>query len=201
MDEMFLEIENIASTAANTIASPNWADILSVLFSFLAIIVAGIVAWKQNKISKQQSDIAEQQNKIAVFDKRYELYDIVSKCIALSDNLSTLFGGKVISTENVHLIFAITFKEPSDCIENISAFVEVSNIYSKLNQAEFLFSKNVSDSLSNLSSNLFRLILANAPANQNISLSELVEDYHQTIKNLKTDGILQEIKKDLFLIK
>ena len=168
------EILAAIQKSAEKIAEPNCADILSVVFSFLAIVVAGVVAWRQNKISKQQADISEQQNKIAVFDKRYDLYDTVLKCISLSEFIFTLFEGKVIQ--------------------------EASRVCSKLKQSEFLFSENVSIYLSKLSESLLCFILADAPANQNKSLSILKEDYCQVIKNLKTDGILQKMKKDLCLI-
>lgn len=72
MDEILVAIQE----AANTIATPNWADKLSALLSLLAIFAAGIVAWRQNKISreqteisKQQMSIADKQNKIALFEK------------------------------------------------------------------------------------------------------------------------------------
>ena len=65
MDELLVAIQN----AANTIAAPNWADIMSACFSLFAIIVAGFVAWKQIEISRKQTDIADRQNKIALFEK------------------------------------------------------------------------------------------------------------------------------------
>lgn len=193
------EILAAIQKSAEKIAEPNCADILSVVFSFLAIVVAGVVAWRQNKISKQQADISEQQNKIAVFDKRYDLYDTVLKCISLSEFIFTLFEGKVITTKDVHLLFAIAFKDVSDNAEDVNVFQEASRVCSKLKQSEFLFSENVSIYLSKLSESLLCFILADAPANQNKSLSILKEDYCQVIKNLKTDGILQKMKKDLCL--
>lgn len=73
--------------AAETIATPNWADIASVGLSLLAVIVAGFVARRQNKISKQQADISEQQNKIALFEKRYDVYYEVMKIIGIGEEL------------------------------------------------------------------------------------------------------------------
>ena len=81
MEDMLLKIENIANAAANTIASPNWADKLSLLLSLAAIIVAGYVALKQAKIS-------EQQNKIALFEKRYVVYESLSKAVNAAEEIS-----------------------------------------------------------------------------------------------------------------
>ena len=78
MDELLVAIQE----AANTIATPNWADILGVCFSLMAVIVACLVALKQNEISRKQTDIADKQNKIALFEKRFEIYDILSICKA-----------------------------------------------------------------------------------------------------------------------
>lgn len=82
--------------AAETIATPNIAAWLSVVLSFLAIVVASIVAWKQGMIMKTQNDIAqkqaaisEQQNKIALFEKRYDVYYEVVKIIGIGEELDS----------------------------------------------------------------------------------------------------------------
>ena len=51
--------------AAKTIATPNWADILSVIVALGAVVVAVIIAFKQNKIAKQQNELVKQQNVFA----------------------------------------------------------------------------------------------------------------------------------------
>lgn len=61
MDEILVAIQD----AANTIATPNWADILSTIFSFAAIVVAGVIAWRQNKIAEEQTAIAAKQNEFS----------------------------------------------------------------------------------------------------------------------------------------
>ena len=92
MDELLIAIQNVA----NTIATPNWADKLSVLLSLLAIFAAGIVAWRQNKISREQTeisrkqtDIADKQNKIALFEKRYAVYHEIANIISVGETLDS----------------------------------------------------------------------------------------------------------------
>lgn len=82
--------------AAETIATPNIAAWLSVVLSFLAIVVASIVAWKQgiimktqNEIAQKQAAISEQQNKIALFEKRYDVYYEVVKIIGIGEELDS----------------------------------------------------------------------------------------------------------------
>lgn len=204
-----METEEILAAiqkAAETIATPNWASILSALAACGAVVVAVIIAFKQiaiakkqNEITEKQADIAEQQNKIAVFDKRYELYLATSKCVSLENFITTLFEGKDITIDDIHLLFAIAVKEPSDDLKSINAFQEASNVCARLEQSEFLFPQNISDHLSKLSECLLQLILADAPANQNTSINELRKNYCQAVNSLKTDGILQEIKDSMYL--
>ena len=92
MDELLVAIQN----AANTIAAPNWAAIISAIFSFVAIIVAGVVAWKQNKIAENQDKlverqigISEQQNRIALFEKQYAVYHELIKIISIGEELDS----------------------------------------------------------------------------------------------------------------
>ena len=73
--------------AVQSVATPTWADIATALIAFLALIGTIVMAFLQNRIAKQQTiiaakqaDIADQQNKIALFEKRYTLYDQVVRC-------------------------------------------------------------------------------------------------------------------------
>ena len=54
MDKLLAAIQN----AANTIATPNWADIMGTFCSLIDGAVAGIIACKQNKISREQTEIS-----------------------------------------------------------------------------------------------------------------------------------------------
>lgn len=85
-----METEEILAAiqkAAETIATPNWAAILSVIISLLAVVVAGFVAWKQIEISKRQADISNKQNKIALFEKKYEVYCELFKVISIGGQI------------------------------------------------------------------------------------------------------------------
>lgn len=153
-----METEEILAAiqqAADTIAAPNWVAIASVAISFLAVIVAGFVAWKQskiaieqNKIAKKQGDIAasqaeisEQQNKIALFEKKFFIYYEISKIVNLGQVISTYPQTTlkwIIDTELASLgcTTAIDTKDPKKAILD-SIFV--SRTLTSIKQAVFLF--------------------------------------------------------------
>lgn len=68
------EMQTAIQDAANTIAAPNWADVLGVLLSALAIVAATVVAFQQVRIQKQQ-------NNIALFEKRFHTYVAISRLL------------------------------------------------------------------------------------------------------------------------
>lgn len=57
---------------------------MSAMATLDAVIVAIIIAIKQNKIAQKQTEISEQQNKIVLFEKRYEFYQMVRDCLSLA---------------------------------------------------------------------------------------------------------------------
>jgi len=67
---------------------------ISALGTIAAVVVALIVANRQNeiarnqnKIAMQQAEIAEQQNRIALFEKRFEFYNVLQTCIMIGQLL------------------------------------------------------------------------------------------------------------------
>lgn len=139
MDEILVAIQE----AADTIAAPNWADIMGVCFSLTAVVVACIVAWRQNKIVLKQAEIAEQQNKIELFEKRYEVYDVISKISAVASEVID-----VDRAEKMCIIVQDKFelgKRSSIMGEYDETALRsiISEIPRKLAQSEFLFSQEI----------------------------------------------------------
>lgn len=92
------EILVAIQAAANTIATPNWAVVLSVVTALGAVAVAIIVAIKQNKIAEKQNEIAErqaeiaeQQNKIALFKERYVVYSELYKFFTICSQIKKVW--------------------------------------------------------------------------------------------------------------
>lgn len=84
-----------------------------VFMSLLAIIAAGIVAWRQNEISRKQTDIADKQNKIALFEKRMECYSTLQNIFAFARQISEFKRKKEIQTA-----FKLYFGEANRFSEN-----------------------------------------------------------------------------------
>lgn len=197
------EILEAIQKAAETIATPNWADKLSLLVSFLAILVAAgvavYVAKKQNGISEKQADIAEQQNRIALFEKRYELYRLVSKCIGLSGLISTVTRA-VNSVSDIYTCLSVEFDEISS--EDLAAgshtiVSKMVDITNRLELSEFLFSKDVSEQIQDLSARLKILVTADYLINQGSSFENIKKAYCQGAEQFKSNGILEKMKLEI----
>lgn len=193
------EILAAIQKAAETIATPNWAAIASVGLSFLAVVVAGFVAWKQNKIVLKQAEIAEQQNKIVLFEKRYDVYETVRKLVRVAE--------KIVECKNTNLIcnaFQDTFEEwPSKEVKDLCEFRRtfLLNIYGKLDPAEFLFSDDIYGKILILQASL--LLLIYAIIENNSSVTHEFEKYRirfcESAGRIKSENILKKMETDLQL--
>ena len=166
---MLWGIEKIINTAANTIAAPNWADIWSLVISFLAILVAASVAiyiaQKQNKITERQTEIAqkqteiaEQQNRIALFEKRFLVFSEISQVINIGQAISTFPKTTLkwlLDTELASLgcDSAIDTGDPRKTILNL---VVINRTIPSIRQAVFLFPKIEKEDVNKLCDKFFR---------------------------------------------
>lgn len=194
MDELFVVIQK----AANTIATPNWADILSVCFSLTAVIVACIIAWRQNKISIKQTEIAGHQNRIALFEKRYELYQTVLNCIKISNYLICYAGEE----DTIYGIFCVALNKKLDSNSNINKSeigLEAFSIADKLRKAEFLFSPEISEYAMDLAGNLVMLFCLHTFPIENAGFEKRKENFCQAANRFEDEGILEKMKVDLQL--
>lgn len=202
------EILTAIQRAAETIATPNWVDKLAIIISALAILVASdvaiYVAKKQNKIiekqteiAKKQAEIAEQQNKIVLFEKRYELYCLVQKCIFTAGLLSTL---PVNNANEMYKCFFVEFDDvilKNESVGKYRIIVSMLSVADKLDQTEFLFSKDTSKYILQLAARLRILMAFDAPANQDKTLIEVKNSYCQIANDLEADSILNKMKLEL----
>lgn len=128
-----MEMEEILAAiqkAADTIATPNCAAWLSILLSFLAIVVAGHVALKQAKIS-------EQQNRIALFEKRMECYTTIQNLLVVGKQMEDIEVNK-----GVQVAFRVYLGQPENIVDNISVTVFAAQLKQKqaiVVSGEFLF--------------------------------------------------------------
>lgn len=143
MDRLFNEIQN----AARMIATPNWADKAAILVSIIAVTISGVVAWRQMIISKKQAEIAEQQNHIALFDKRYDIYQLIQKC----NHFAWLLYNFASTNEDVCKLYIVATSSIETVDKDIDGFdvdliaTQIMDFINGLNRVEFLFSNKVAN--------------------------------------------------------
>lgn len=162
------EILAVIQKAAETIATPNWADKWAVILSVLAIIAATTVAFQQVKIQKQQ-------NRIALFEKRYKTYNELSKVLTLTNNFE--FAGNLTLYEYyVAVLLALNYPEPQEGNRNIFIYtLEMDNTIFLIQQATFLFpdiSENDINDLAKKFKRFFANLITTAPEKKEIKLTE-----------------------------
>lgn len=200
MDELLVAIQD----AANAIATPNWADIMGVFLSLFAIIVAGFVAWRQNEISrkqteilKKQTSISDKQNRIALFEKRFEIYNILWICVVSVHKMELIKENEDI----LEFLFVRLVKN----LEEYSQFHNKARIYlmncsEKLRCANFFFSEEVASYIINVSVKL--LILANSDLKVDglENYNKKKQEYFDAIKNLDENEIIRSIEEETKMI-
>ncbi len=146
-----METEKILAAikgAANTIATPNWATILSAIASIGAILAAVIIAIKQAKIAKKQNEIAEkqaeisdQQNKIALFEKKYDVFCELFKIVNISDQIDYSGPHKRYSLlHEIEAIYGIEFASDQDIVNQLlKTLTRIKQSEYIIKQSAFLF--------------------------------------------------------------
>ena len=214
MDELYVVIQD----AANKIATPNWAARWSVYITaitggiaFITMLVTITISRRQIKIAKQQNSIAleqakfsklqaeitEKQNKIALFEKRYEVYSIIEKC----KNIAEILEKFPITNEQFIQKLLSTFIDNSSGVSNTQADIALAltNISFKLCQGTFLFSENIGMHTNRLAKSLANLYIVTAGVPE-YQLNELsIKKYINVVKDLIDQKIPEEIRKMLYL--
>ena len=179
-------------------ACATWAG---VIMSSVAIIVAGIVAWRQNEISRKQTDIADKQNKIALFEKRLEIYNLLLCCKS-----SALFLKELDETEDFLRQLFITFLDNPKKFHVVNRMEEtlyLLNCCSKLQSARLLFSEEVGQYITKVWISLLYLVCADAeiilPKEYDVpkDYSENKQNYIKAVTDLDEKNVLRKIKEEI----
>lgn len=192
------EILDAIQKAAETIATPNWADILSVVLSLLAVTVAGVVAWKQSKISREQASIADKQNKIALFEKRLEIYNILSSCsssvriLEVADNSENIL-------KYLFIILSDNSKKQNKSERN-EVQLHLANCSAKLMQARFFFSEGIASYIADVSIELLILAHADVEKDGQEKFNEKKQRYFEAVNNLDKNKVFTNIRDEMKMI-
>lgn len=187
--ELILAIDSIANNI-DALAQPRFIDWLAVVLSVFSIAVSGAAILFAVRV-------ADKQNKIALFEKRYAVYDILLHCISFADSIRNDFD-----LSSMQVLFIISFSYRT--IEDRSAdtlFKECTkyamDAKSKLDSASFLFSCDTDIYSNKIISALFDLIYFDSDAE---TRKKYGEKYKYEVQAMKQE-LLPKIKAELSLLK
>ena len=166
-----------------------------VFMSFLAIIAAGIVAWRQNEIMKQQISIADKQNKIALFEKRLEIYDIILSCSVNVDKMK-------ITDKNEDILKNLFILLTEDLLayqkfNRKEVMLYLANCSTKLQHSVFLFPNKISSYLLDASKALLDLACIDIEADEIEGYNKEIQTYFEVIRCLKENNVLKTIQEEI----
>lgn len=200
------EIIAAITEAANTIARPNWAAVVSAVAAIFAVAVACIVAWKQCGIAKKQNEIvlkqakiAEQQNMIALFEKRYDVYITVKKVVDIAEEIY-----KISDIDDVYDVFRRTFKAwqwPGK--EGGEAgylwMYPCAKILNKIEEARYLFSEDIYEEISGLKLRLILMISISYSCDEKKEFDDEKMKFYQFSEDFKSKKVIERMESNLKL--
>ena len=171
-----------------------WAG---VFMSLLAVIVAGLVAWKQNKISESQASIADKQNRIALFEKRLEIYDILWSCRVSVEKMKLI--------EENEEILGFLFVRLVKNFEEYHRFQNYARVYiigcsEKLRCANFFFSEEIASDIIKVAVKLLALANADPKVEEPENYNEIKQNFFEAVENLDKNKILRSIEAETKMI-
>ena len=172
-------------------ACATWAG---VIMSSVAIVVAGIVAWRQNEISRKQTDVADKQNKIALFEKRFEIYNILLGCSVSVQTLKLIREPEGI----LKYLFNLLIKD----LEERQRFENMQRIYlincsSTLRSARFFFPQEIACYFTDVAEKFYDLIMTNVEIDGSEEYNKKKQAYFETIDDLNEKEILKRIETEM----
>lgn len=128
-------------------SQPGWVECLSILISLVSVVVSGIAIWFAIRVPKQ---IADRQDKIALFEKRFECFQLFKQCYVLYRRSKDGEEIKGIKEQCYHML---EIEESTDLTKEI--FKSKLNHFERLlHQMEFLFPEINEEDVSKLYTSL-----------------------------------------------
>lgn len=146
---------------------------ISALGTITAVIVALVVANRQNEIARnqneiavQQAKIAEQQNRIALFEKRFEFYNMLQTCITIGHLLPSAKDAEAAislvagSFNKGNYLSHIENDKNADYIRAL-AIDAYDKVYDIMGKAEFVFEFETLEYVTPLVNSLLEIVTMN----------------------------------------
>lgn len=162
-----------------------WAGVIT---SSVAIIIAILIPKR----------IADRQDKIALFEKRLEIYDLLSSCSASAYILKMVDNNGDI-LKYLFIVFADDYRKQNKFDSN-EAKIYLTNCSSKLQQAIFLFPEEIIPYITDVSIRLLTLANADVERDGPERFDEKKQRYFEAICNLDQSEVLKRIKAEMKMI-
>ena len=175
------------------------ASWVQVIISILGVIASFVAIWFAIQVPKK---IADRQDRIALFEKRWEVYNIFLCCQTFSQSISKEDEkNSEWDIKRVRMLFIVAFSS-YPVIEDTSEkalFVECTNHFIRAKKsfdtASFLFSCDVNDYTRPVSSALSDLLYKSGNSEQ---IKKYCKQYQTDVQSMK-EKLLPEIKKELLI--
>lgn len=149
---------------------------ISALGAIMAVVVALVVANRQNEIARnqneiamQQAEIAEQQNRIALFEKRFEFYNMLQTCITIGHLLPSAKDAEAAisliagSFNKGNYLLHLENDKNADYIKAL-AIDAYDKVYDIMGKAEFIFEFETLEYVVPLVDSLLEIVTMNGDA-------------------------------------
>ena len=146
---------------------------VSALGAITAVVVALVVANRQNEIARnqneiamQQAEIAEQQNRIALFEKRFEFYNMIQTCITIGHLLPSAKDAEAAislvagSFNKGNYLSHVENDKNVDYIKAL-AIDAYDKVYEIMGKAEFIFEFETLEYVTPLENSLLEIVTMN----------------------------------------
>lgn len=169
-------------------------DAVSSVAAWVGVISSFFAIWFAIQVPKK---IAEKQNKIALFEKRYAVYDVLLHCIAFSDIIKDDFD---LSSTRGLCIVSFSYRpifDRSDHTLLMECTKYAMDAKNKLDTASFLFDCDTEKYTNSIISALFDVVFFDADSKTRESYCKKYKSEVQTMRQ----ELLPQIIKELSLLK
>lgn len=177
------------------VSQPGWVEYLTIGISLVSVVVSGIAIWFAIRV-------ADKQNKIALFEKRYAVYDTLLHCITFSNGINdnTIDYSNLLSIQSMIIVSfgycPVIEAKTADALEK-ECTKYVLDVKGKLDSAAFLFNCNADIYTRKIADELVWIIF---PLFDPDTRKKHCENYQKEVEKMKQE-LLPQIKKELSLRK
>ena len=130
IDKILNEITNLINTITS-LGQRDWFDYIQLVFAILGMGISAWAVWMTKRVPEK---IASNQDKITLFDKRFQAYEILEKHIWCSQLLKD-------SSNNSYkdLIAFVFFDGDENAFEYRTVLLKLEQLFAPLKRMSFLF--------------------------------------------------------------